>query len=237
MTSEPFKWTTVPYGDDGKLVRGVLVHCGSDTCDVAGGRVLPLPVPRQKGFGFSEDDKDTGFINKKLEHLGWRVGKSGDDHRCPACYTRAKETAASKAKEKAKLLIAVPAQVVTPTPIKSLQDLPRQMSRDDGRIIFAKLNEVYSDDTTGYRQGWTDKKVAADLGVPLEWVSSVRDEHFGEEHLNDEIRDAIKEGKEIVAEIRQAVPIAEQATATLKRLIGIADRIKKSMCEIEKTVR
>jgi hypothetical protein len=54
------------------------------------------------------------------------------------------------------------------------------MSRMDRRTIFAKLNDnVYGDEATGYLGNWTDGKVAADLGVPVQWVAEVREAEFG----------------------------------------------------------
>jgi hypothetical protein len=61
------------------------------------------------------------------------------------------------------------------------------MDRTTKRIIFSKLNDVYADEKTGYSGDWTDAKVAADLGVSVDWVREVRDEDFGPE-TNAEIR-------------------------------------------------
>jgi hypothetical protein len=55
------------------------------------------------------------------------------------------------------------------------------MSRADKRIIYNKLDEVYADETTGYRGHWNDEKVATDLGVPKEWVAAIREDTFGPE--------------------------------------------------------
>ena len=65
----------------------------------------------------------------------------------------------------------------TVVPMKA--DAPRTMSRDDRRIIFGKLETCWSDEKKTYDQGWTDERVAKDLGVPRAWVSTVRDENFG----------------------------------------------------------
>lgn len=58
-------------------------------------------------------------------------------------------------------------------------EAPRVMGKEDRRIIFGKLDEVYVDEKTGYDKGWSDERVAKDLGVPRAWVSDVRDEFYG----------------------------------------------------------
>lgn len=70
-------------------------------------------------------------------------------------------------------------------------DPPREMSRDDRRIIFAKIDEIYVGN--GYQAPWTDTAVAKDLGVPAAWVAKVRDEMFGPEGSNPEIDNFLKE--------------------------------------------
>jgi hypothetical protein len=54
---------------------------------------------------------------------------------------------------------------------------PRELSRDDRRIVFDKINGVY--ENGGYITPWTDSAVAKDLGVPRDWVSQVREQFFG----------------------------------------------------------
>lgn len=67
----------------------------------------------------------------------------------------------------------------------------RQPTRDERRIIFAKLDQVYLDETRGYSPGWSDIKTAQDLGVPMKWVSAIREENFGIEQANDEVRETV----------------------------------------------
>lgn len=110
---------------------------------------------------------------------------------------------------------------VTPTtfnpkrPILSLapKAADATMSREDRRIVFAKLDEVYIDAERGYRTGWHDQKVATDLGVPLSWVKQVRDENFGPE-TNDEWAKTLAEAKTLPG--RQAELSAEIAALSEK---------------------
>ena len=63
---------------------------------------------------------------------------------------------------------------------------PRQMQREDRRIIISKLDEVYIDESVGYSGDWSDERVAEDLGVPRAWVSTIREENFGPEVSEDD---------------------------------------------------
>ncbi|WDR05530.1 hypothetical protein PSQ90_14815 [Devosia rhodophyticola] len=46
---------------------------------------------------------------------------------------------------------------------------PRQMVLEDRRLIFAKLEEVYVDERTGYCADWNDARVGIDMNVPRKW--------------------------------------------------------------------
>jgi hypothetical protein len=74
------------------------------------------------------------------------------------------------------------------------------MQKADRRIVFNKLEDVYADD--GYKDEWTDAKVAAELGCPIEWVAKIRDENFGPEINAAMARaEAIKKFKDQYTEI------------------------------------
>lgn len=125
-----------------------------------------------------------------------------------------------------------------------------EMSRADRRIIFAQIEEVYVDETTGYRDGWSDSAVAKHLGahIPLAWVAAVREENFGPVKDNGEVRDMLARVEQISIEARDFVGASKQlrtegsalvtkvndlcakATDIAKRLDGLqatADRIKQ----------
>jgi len=104
------------------------------------------------------------------------------------------------------------------------------MTRDDRRIIFEKLNEVYVNDKVGYDKGWTDEKVATDLGVPRAWVRLIREENFGDEVGNEDIRKQIAEAQTTLAQVRAIEP-------EMRRLLGMADKIERQMAEIQKVLK
>lgn len=127
-------------------------------------------------------------IAQLFRNKGWAVGGSEKADKCPSCLA-ALGRPVQKPEEKPKgafgeilsaAISAKPQAVVAAPPAP--QPLTHQavaMSKADKRIIFAKLNDVYADEKTGYRPGWDDASVAKDLGVDLEWVKQVRDADFG----------------------------------------------------------
>jgi hypothetical protein len=217
-----FTFTKVPYGDDNQLVRGVIARCGAPGCEAA----IPLPVNTMQNARGTDDEIEWRFIAHKLQAKGWRIGRNESSHRCPRCFNAAKFSAIRKAEEmKNGNPMTEKLQVV--------KDNMRVMTREDRRIIFEKLNEVYVNDQVGYGDGWTDEKVAVDLGVPRAWVKLIRDENFGDEVANENIREQIKDAREVLCKIKAIEPSLAEA----QRLVAVADKIEKSLAEIAKVLK
>lgn len=100
---------------------------------------------------------------------------------------------------------------------------PREMGREDRRIITEKLDEVYGSDA--YRVPWTDAAVAKDLGVPRQWVSTVREQFFGPEGGNPLLDDYLRQS----AQIAEMVARVDADVAALRKT---ADMIKAAQAEI-----
>ena len=94
---------------------------------------------------------------------GWRVGNGPRADICPECIKKAK-----------------PALKVEPM-VETKANAPREMGRDDRRIITDKLDEIYDEKIGRYISPWTDAAVSRDLGVPRAWVAEVREQFFGPE--------------------------------------------------------
>lgn len=89
---------------------------------------------------------------------------------------------------------------------------PKQMTREERRIINDKLDEVYGKDA--YKHPWTDAKVAADLGIPRAWVEDVRSQFFGEAGSNPAIDDYLDRTKKFEADMKSF----EARVAEVKRV-------------------
>lgn len=113
-------------------------------------------------------------------------------------------------------------------------DLPRTMSRDDGRIIYEKLRDVY--EVKSYVVGWSDKRVADDLGVPRAWVENVRSQFFGEAGGNEQadaflaqIAALRAEAETFAKERQEFVRKVDRVATDMAKLLREADAIKKAM--------
>lgn len=130
------------------------------------------------------------LVKQKMLHKGWEIGNRASADICPDCLSAGKKQHKHQKQEN---------NVVNF--IKAEE--PPTMSREDRRLIFAKIDEVYLDENTGYSDGWTDQKVADDLGVPVAWVKSIRAENFGEERSNSAILKQLEEAKETLAQAKK----------------------------------
>jgi hypothetical protein len=173
----------------------------------------------RQNFG---EEKALQLVPKKFAQKGWYVGARERDDRCPACLERVKASRAARP-----ALHLVPSTPETPAPVEApmsatpkpvVAEPPREMRRDDRRVIFAKLEEIYLDETRGYSAGWSDQRVAADLGVPRAWVSQIREENFGPGISEDATK--------FVTELREARQGLTQLTADMGKLMGELTALK-----------
>jgi len=168
-------------------------------------------------------------IAKKFAQRGWDIGQNEHWDTCPKCI--------AKKKEKPSLKIVPKIEQAVDNMIKA--DPPRTMSREDRRIVFEKLNGVYLDEKRGYDTGWSDHKVALDLGIPRAWVEQVREEMFGPINSNPDIEaflKAARELQEIKTQIASLTALRDQLE-NIRTAIGgvnlasVLDRVTK----LEKT--
>lgn len=116
---------------------------------------------------------------------------------------------------------------------------PREATKEDNRLIFAKLNDVYLDEKTGYSAGWSDEKVASDLGVPRAWVSRMREEHFGTAS-NEEVVALLNEGRKLCEEMGKTFEQAWDLYKQTKQLLyerpipDLIEGFEKRLADLEK---
>ncbi|MGY3278179.1 hypothetical protein [Bradyrhizobium sp. S3.7.6] len=226
-----FEHTLLPHGD--KRVRGIIARCGK--CQAA----APLPVNTQGNNKGNDDEIEWRFIARKLEAKGWQVGKRHQDHRCPRCQSVAKLTVAEMKPRPGNMQLVKEALMnnTTVTPPKPTPAVPRTMTRDDKNIIYEKLKEVYVSDKVGYGDGWSDQRVATDLGVPRGWVATIRDEFFGEEITSEVTRKMIAEARELITKVRQLYGEVGVKYVELGALADRASKIEKHLAEIAKVMK
>lgn len=138
-------------------------------------------------------------IARAFRVKGWHVSNSQKKDLCPKCCNGKdlnRENVVMMNRED-----TAPQALLGKIVETAAADPPRQMGREDRRIIFAKLNEVYIDESKGYSAPWNDARVAADLNVPKAWVKDVRDQNFGPEGLSEEAREVVKAVHTMQAEL------------------------------------
>jgi hypothetical protein len=150
--------------------------------------------PFQNGVGRkSPSAASQHFLNK-----GWVVGNSPKKDFCSRHASPAKRKG-TKTMDSTTALVA---------------DKPRNMGREDRAIIFDKLNEVYGKDA--YKSPWTDTAVAKDLGVPRDWVSTMRDDMFGPAGSNPLFDEFLAENTRLEAQCRTYAETSEAVAKALE---------------------
>jgi hypothetical protein len=182
------------------------------------------------------------LIARKLEQRGWSVGRRRQDHRCPRCQKNAKLAAATVITPRNAMsdtLKQVRTSMTTTMPPAKAADITitREMSRDDRRIIFEKLNEVYVDGKTGYGEGWNDEKVSVNLGVPRAWVRVIRDENFGDEVTDEVTRKMIDEARAFVVVVSSHRKEIDKSVEALKPIFSRVEQIERHLAEIAKVMK
>jgi len=204
---------TVFYG--GKAARGLAITCGK--C----GREERQHFAVMQQSGKDDDNIVERLATRKFE--GWKIGKSPGQHRCPDCVARAAQMRYVHAEKEG----ITPMLTTTP---------PREMSRTDRRLIFAKLEEAYGDEKTDYQRDWTDDRVAKDLGTPVAWVRLVREENFGPLATNPEIDRVLDEARKWRADVLTLVERTTTLLAESRKLGTRGEDIERRIATIQKAI-
>lgn len=137
-------------------------------------------------------------IRQKFRNKGWGIGSKDGQDLCPSCQAQRTRKAKIVKEEGSNIIV-----IATNEP-ETISDQPsREATREEKRIVFARINDVYADETTGYKTGWSDAAVAADLGVPVDWVSAVREEHFGIEGGGEKALESLEEAMDLIASAKE----------------------------------
>jgi hypothetical protein len=224
---------------DGKPVCVKRLRCASDGCG------FEAEVIDRTRTGMAPD-----VVEKNFKRKGWEVGVNEKHDFCPACVEQRRLERRARRAPQATALKLVSTQGESMPQVAVTVDAPRKMGFDDRRIILAKLQDVYLNETSGYQSPWTDAKVATDLGVPQAWVEELREQNFGPAADNQEIRAMLdrveinaKEAKNLLHEAKavraEGAALVERINSlnaravdigkNLDGLLTLADRIKAAV--------
>lgn len=196
----------VPYGDK-PATPGMRV-----TCYKCGANTAKHINPRMTGRPDGDDHGLEMIVARKFTADGWKIGRERKHHRCPQCISRANQMAAFHAKqndEKGKAMNVV-----------NMPQTEAPLSFTVRRLIFAKLEETYADEKTGYKPNWTDQRVAEDLGVPVSWIKKVREENFGHATGNPDIERLIQEADKLRADAKAIAATAARLKDDFTKFAG-----------------
>ncbi len=189
-------------------------------------------APRMAGYGITcakcgKQDKVSSqrahlpaeAVSRMFTGRGWNVSSRNPRHHlCPDCNSPS---------HKSKV---IPMAIVKAAPLaKNVAEAPAEMTREDRRIIFAKLNEVYVDEKVGYSDSWSDQRVANDLNIPRGWVTSIREENFGPDGASEEVRGILAQAKTLANEARvhiESVERIRQSVEDLAKRIAVVETAK-----------
>lgn len=101
---------------------------------------------------------DANFFTQK----GWDVGNNGAHDFCPNCIAAAKGKVIKMADHK-----------TTAEPVLAT------LSREDGRLLSRAIEDRWDEAHKTYTTGWSDAKLGEEMGVPVDWVKTIRERDFG----------------------------------------------------------
>lgn len=131
--------------------------------------------------------------------------------------------------------------------VEEHEEAKKEMSKADRRIIFNKIEDVYGDETIGYKGDWSDDKVAEDLGVLVEWVILIRDENFGPAHnqvvalkeareAGEKVMKAVEEMKTLQSDMQKASDTFDEKFAAYEKNYAMLQELVKGFTELYKTI-
>lgn len=121
-------------------------------------------------------------IARKFARAGWAVGSGFAADRCPACASAAAKTVSKglpMIKTNATEPLPRPAQPATVTTAAASPAVPTAPAAMKITEVYMALSDAYDLTARGYKAGWSDERIARDLGVSLELVARRREQDFG----------------------------------------------------------
>lgn len=180
---------------------GRMVKCMMITCAECG-----ATATRRRTNGFADD---------QFRKMGWAVGSKASHDRCPECLQRKVINMSEHKKSTAR-----------PEPVEAPQSAP---GREDGRLISRAIEDHWDAPLAGYKVGWSDVKMAEDLGVPLDWVKMIRERDFGGSGEDPTIQQFIAEQIGIRQEITGLSSLIGMVETKIKNTVAVQTDLEKQL--------
>lgn len=154
-----------------------------------------------------------------FRNAGWNVGGGPRNDICGKCMAFMKGKHPSQQEEtQVKNVIAI--ERVGNVAVRTVKKTGAA-TQEDKRVIFGKLDEVYSAEKGGYINDWNDQKVSDDLGCPKEWVVAVRDNLFGPETSANDFHKDVERLQQFSASIVDLKKQISTLVENMERLDGL----------------
>ena len=125
---------------------------------------------------------------KKFRDIGWSMGTRRAADVCPKCVAAKDQNTGDAGSSNVTELVTAGA--------------PADPSREDKRRIRMALEDHYIGDDVGYAGAMSDGALARQLCVPRAWVTSIREDFFGENAGCEADASSIAEARALIADIK-----------------------------------
>lgn len=142
-----------------------------------------------------------GALNSEdyFRRKGWEVGKTLSKCFCPLCI-------------EARRKVVKMSDHVKPPAVEPAEQ--RSISREDGRLLSRAIEDHWDEASKHYTPGWSDVKLAAEMGVPIDWVKMIRERDFGGVGDDPGVERLIAELAPLKTELSDLQALGEELTTT-----------------------
>lgn len=148
----------------------------------------------------------------------WAVGTNEQGDMCPQCIEDRRLQRRLKGAKDMKEETSS-REVKTDKPVRAEE--PRRANPTEVRIVLKTIEDHWNDDTNRYESGWSDQRIANDLNVPVQWITSEREHAFGEIGINPDLERYIEMHNDltrIIGEHDKAMVLLTTSVADVNRL-------------------
>lgn len=183
------------------------------------GRTHHRPVIRCIDCGTKETAVRNGSVNddELFRKKGWEVGRTETHDYCPMCV-KARNT-----KEKVVKMedhVKKNGEAAAPSPV---------MSKEDGRIISRLIEDRWDEASACYKPGWSDAKLAEEVGRPVEWIRQRRELDFGGTGEDPGIVDFLKAQVALNTDLAGLRTEMDQLAGSVSELASLNQKVQRQL--------
>ena len=152
------------FSENGVLQHGFIISCGK-----CGEVDYVRSQPHHRS--------DNPALVRKFQRAGWSVGQTAGADRCPDCAATSVKPASPPLRSAPEVL---PMAKPTADPMPSAPPtLPTPAASEKIAEVYMQLVTAYDGVNRCYRAGWSDDRIAREIGVAVGLVAARRESDFG----------------------------------------------------------